>query len=540
MDEKQLQRLAWQILASTYRNPADWFTDFLGGGPTDAGVSVNANTALTYSTVWSCVDIISSEVASLPLNDTSLDDEGNKTINRVSQVQYLLNVEPNMAMTAFSFRRTLQMHVLLHGNGYAMIQRDASNRPAQLIPIHPTDMECVFLDEARRVWYKVSGLDDYFPASQMFHVLGLSDDGFRGISVITKARNSWGLGLAEEKHGSGHFKHGASPKVILKTDRNLTEQEAELLLKQWAAKQEGVENAGKTALAAGGLQIETVAVSNEDAQWLESRKFQRAEVATWFSMPEHMVNGERGPYNSTIAENQAFLRRTLKKHLCAWEQESKRKLLAERERRSGRRMIVHDTSELLSTDPEARARIQNELVGGEIITRNEARRNLGMNRHDDPLADQLSSPSTRRDNAPSEGGDDNGVGEEAVALQRQVIQSRMVKLIDTERRNITRGAKAGNFVEWIDTFYDRFGDQMLDAIRPIVDLCAVLPGAKCTFTATELVTNYVQDSKSQLLDVAGYSTPDDLVSHVTDATSRWGIRADGFADAVLGVVSCTQ
>ena len=534
-DNQAIMQLAARILASGYENPADWFVNYLTGGSTDSGVAVNANTALTYSTVWSCVDIISSDVASLPLNDTALDDEGNKTVNRGSATQWLLNHEPNENMTAFAFRKTLQSHVLLWGNGYAAIQRDMSGRPRQLIPIHPQCVRQIWYDDDGRLWYDVNGIEDFVSSRNMLHVIGLSDDGVCGYSVITKARNSWGLGLAEERHGSSHFKNGASPKVILKTGRNLTEEEAKLLLKMFNSENAGSENAGKTALAAGGLEIETVGVSNEDAQWLEGRKFQRAEVATWFSLPEHMVNGEKGPYNSTIAENSAYLRRTLKKHLCAWEQESERKLLVERERRSGTRRLMHDTTELINTDPETRHKIARENVAGEVWTRNEGRRFIGTNKFDDPMADELSSPNTRRDNAPSEGETDSGLDDEAMARQRELISGRMGKLIDTERRNISRGVKTKNFVEWLDTFYGRFTGQVEEAMEPLIVAYSALPGVRCETTATTIASQHAEESKRQLLEVAGYSTSiDDLATTVTDLTSRWEIRADSTADAVIG------
>lgn len=537
MDQQQLLALAAAAIQNSgYQNPADWFRNWATGGGTDSGVAVNHTTALTYSTVFACVDIISSDVASLSLNDTVLDEDGNKTINTRSPVHWLLNHQPNENMTAFSFRKTLQSHVLLHGNGYATIHRDMAGVPRKLVPVHPTNVRDIFFDEDGRLWYEVNGIKDFVSSMDMLHVVGLSDDGICGYSVITKARNSWGLGLAEERHGSSHFKNGASPRVILKHPGRLSQEDADRLLEMWAGKQEGTENAGKTALAAGGLEIETVAVSNEDAQWLESRKFQRAEVASWFTMPEHMVNGERGPYNSTIAENQAYLRRTLKKHLCSWEQEGQKKLYPDRDRRRGMRQLRHDTSDILSSDPETKAKIAVDLVSGEVATRNEARRQLGMNRHDDPIADQLSSPNTRQDNAPS---DTPEPTEEAVARSRHAIATRMGQLIESEARQVVRGSKTTkNFMSWIDSFYDTWTPQIVDNLKPIIELAALT--TDCKTPVTEAVAKHVQQSKSELIGVSGISFSDNLADNVTETTAQWHIRAEGMADEILGTVTCTK
>lgn len=529
---KPLTRLLRDVVASTYRNPDSWFVDWATGGTTDSGVAVNSNTAMNYSTVWACADLVTSDVGTLPLNDTNIDVRGDRTINLTSDVQWLLNSEPNARMTAFDLRRTVQLHAMLVGNGYAAIQRDNVNTPLQIIPMWPSNVT-PYVDADGMVWYDVTGLDNPLPGRDVIHIKGLGGDGLCGYSVITKARNSLGLGLAEERHGSSHFKNGASPRIVLKTNRTLDEPEADLLLKQWGEKQEGSENAGKTALAAGGLEVEALPISNEDAQWLESRKFQREEVAAWFGVPVHMVGGEKGPYNSTIAENQAYLRRTLKKWLCAWEQECERKLIPERVRRTGTRRLMHDPSSLLNSDPETKAKIASDLVAAEIWTRNEARRSLGSNRHDDPIADRLSSPNTRTDNS----SEPTGPSQEAISAHRALMSDRMSKLIDTEKRNIARGCKTKDFVNWLENFYQRFGQQVQDALTPIVTAFASIPGVSCTVSAAELAEMHISQSKSALLEVAGISFTDNLADNVAALTDQWTSRAEDAAGTIIGTES---
>ena len=275
------------INASAANNPLAWYSQWAeGGAGSDAGVRVTYNSALTYAYVWACVSMISRDVASKQLNVYSVDGNGDREVARSSQVQWLLNGRPNDQMTAFSFRELLTSHALLFGNGYAFIRRNGGMSPQSLHVMLPDSVE-IELDESGRVWYAYTpkkfrngtwvdvGQPEYIPARDVLHIKGLGWDGLSGHSVISLARNSWGLGMAGEKHGAKTFSSGARPSIVLETEAKLDQQTADMLLAKW---DERHANDQKPALLSNGLKIRPFSMSNEDSQWIESRGFQRVEV----------------------------------------------------------------------------------------------------------------------------------------------------------------------------------------------------------------------------------------------------------------------
>tara|TARA_Y100000310_G_scaffold64075_1_gene59616 strand:+ start:2123 stop:3754 length:1632 start_codon:yes stop_codon:yes gene_type:complete len=528
--------IEFTIANSTARNPAQWmFETFAGGIQSDSAVSINYNSALTYSAVFSATSLIAGDIGTTPLNVYSIDKNGDREIDTLHNAQWLLNEEPNELMNADTFRETLQSHALLWGNGFAAIERDGAMRPTRLIPLLPDE----WVPELRNgtlIYRHRNGRDDEgLMAHNVLHIRGLTYDGIAGHSVISLARNSWGLGLTAEKHGNTSFKNGARPSIVLSTDQKIGEDEANLFLSMWEEQHGNAQN--RPAILGKGLSVQPFSMSNDDAQWLDSRKFQRVEVASWFSLPPHKIGDDsRISYNSIEAENRAYVGQTLGRWLGKWEKECTRKLIAERVRRSRTKTIQHDRRGLIEPDLETKVSVLTSLRASEDISSNELRRELGWNRREG--GDDYINPNVRpADQSTPADGDESALDARARDGQRRAFRDRMAKLINTEAARVTKEAKkAAGFTTRIDKFYDTFSGKVAEALDPLIYAYSTLPGVKCAVTATELAQQHVDESRESLLSVAGYSFDDEtLHHHVTESVASWDTRAADIANTIVGV-----
>ena len=396
-----------ELLASTLANPAEWLRNALGGTKSTSGVRVNYRSALTIAYVYAAQQIISGDVASLPFDFKRREADDDLILDREHPGYWLLNGDSNDEMSAYLFRETLTHWALLFGNGMAYILRDAMGRPVQLIPACPGDLS-IHIEGGKRLYHN-SLLDETFDQSAILHIRGLGDE-LGGHPLLQLAKNSFGLSLIMDKHGSEAWKNGAGPKVILKHAKTLNAEQANELLERFEARHS---EPGKPALAAGGLDIEVVPSTNSDAQWNESRRQIITEVAAWYNLPPHKLgDNTRVGYNGVTAENQAYITQTLRRWLKRWETEVARKLLVDRDYRSMSVVVSHDPKPLTDTDTAA---ITDEVVKqimSELITPNEGRRRLGY-----PLiegGDVRQNPNTSSPEDPED--DDDEQEEEPEAM----------------------------------------------------------------------------------------------------------------------------
>ena len=525
---------------ATLRNPLqEWLADW--ANVNDGAVAVSYNSALTYSSVYGAVSQIAGDIAGLPFHVHRVNDDGDKEIARNHPAEYLLNDTPNELMDALTLRETMQSHALLYGNGYCAIEFDGAERPARLIPLLP-DRTLPKVDENGRLFYENRSEDGevvQIAARDVIHIKALGWNGLAGHSVFSLARNSWSLGMAAEKHGTTSFKNGARPSLVLETESRLTEDEAETLLSRWEARHGGSENQNRPAVLSSGLKVHPFSMSNEDAQWLESRKFQRIEVAAWFAMPPHKLGDDsRLSYNSIEAENRAYLNQTLRRWLKKWESECGRKLLADRQRRNGSLIMRHDTEDLISADIETQVDVLVKLRSAEIVNRNEARRKLGWT-GTGPEGDEYRNPNTSSgpsDKPPPEEPPAAETSEAAAAVRAAVIE-RLTSLIKSEIARATNAAqRAKDFVGWCDGFYETHTELMVTAMTPLFAICSTIPGMSCGITVDEMSAQHAERSKDDLLAAAGVAMDrDELRVHVSEAVAQWPSRAEELAKQICEV-----
>ena len=311
---------------TTLATPTPWLFDSLGARKSASGIAVSETTALQYSAVYAAVRLLSESVASLPLVTYERLERG-KQRSVSHPAHQLLDVAPNREMTAYTFRETLMGHICTWGNAYAEIVRDGAGRPLELLPITP-DRVRVERDESGTVRYLVDE-QVTLDSDSVLHIAGLGFDGIIGYSPIRLARECIGLGMAAERFGASFFDNAARPAGVLQHPGRLSQEAATRLRESWRGTYEGSLSTGKTAILEEGMSWQSLGIPPDDAQYLETRKFQIAEIARWYGVPPSMIGDlERATFSNIEHQAISYVTHSLRPWLVRWETELRRKLFA--------------------------------------------------------------------------------------------------------------------------------------------------------------------------------------------------------------------
>ena len=330
-------------------------------GRTTSGKPVNERTAMQTTAVYACVRILAEAVASLPLHVYEYQDDGGKKLVHDHPLYYLLHDEPNPEMTSFVFRETLMSHLLIWGNAYAQIIRDGAGRVLGLYPLLPDKME-VQRDDKGNIYYVYSRNSDENPtfkeygniklkAEDVLHIPGLGFDGLIGYSTIAMAKNAVGMTLACEEYGASFFANGANPGGVLEHPGVL--KDPSKVRESWNSVYRGVNNAHKIAVLEEGMKYQQIGIPPEEAQFLETRKFQINEIARLYRIPPHMVGDlDKSSFSNIEQQSLEFVKYTLDPWVIRWEQSLQRSLLLPGEK--GKYFIKLNVDGLLRGDYQSR------------------------------------------------------------------------------------------------------------------------------------------------------------------------------------------
>lgn len=335
-----------------------------------AGVRVTNDSSLGYAAVWASVRIISETIAGLPWHVMERRPNGNREPVENSTVERLLNRRPNTEMSAFQFRETLMAWALLWGNGYAEIERDAKGHPIALWPLSPDNMRIV-RDETGRlvyVWRSNRGIEVVLAGRDVFHLRGLGWDGVQGYSILEMAAKSIGLGIAVESFGASFFSNGSRPGGVLTTPEALTEEAKDQIRRAWERMHRGVDNTQRVAILESGLTWQQIGIPPDDAQFLETRKFQTQEIARWFRVPPHkLADLERATFSNIEQQSIEFVTDALMPWTIRLEQEANIKLFSSEPRKFTRINI----NGLLRGDMKARSEFYKTMSQLGVFTIND-------------------------------------------------------------------------------------------------------------------------------------------------------------------------
>ncbi len=344
--------------APTNRTSGSAFSFFMGN--TTSGKRVNERSAMQMTAVYSCVRILSEAVASLPIHVYRYNDHGGKEKALDHPLYFLLHDEPNPEMTSFLFRETLMSHLLLWGNAYAQIIRNGKGEVIGLYPLMP-DRMTVDRDDKGQLYYEyqlssddaktMKGSTVKLKPYDVLHIPGLGFDGLVGYSPIAMAKNAIGLSIAAEEYGSKFYANGAAPSGVLEHPGTL--KDPSRVRESWTQTFGGSSNANKVAVLEEGMKYTPISIAPNEAQFLETRKFQINEIARIFRVPPHMVGDlEKSSFSNIEQQSLEFVKYTLDPWVSRWEQSMVRALLSEDEKRTY--FIKFNVDGLLRGDYESR------------------------------------------------------------------------------------------------------------------------------------------------------------------------------------------
>ena len=340
------------------RTVGSGYAFYMGGSA--SGKVVTERSAMQMTAVYSCVRILAEAIAGLPLHLYRYRDDGGKEKAIDHPLYLLLHDEPNPEMSSFVFRETLMTHLLLWGNAYAQIIRNGKGEVVALYPLMPNKMS-VDRDTDGHLFYTYQRSNEEAPIAEgtkvvlspkdVLHIPGLGFDGLVGYSPIAMAKNAIGLAIATEEYGSKFFANGATPSGILEYPG--TVKDPEKVRDSWTRGFSGSGNAHKVAVLEEGMKYTPISISPEQAQFLETRKFQINEIARIFRVPPHMVGDlDKSSFSNIEQQSLEFVKYTLDPWVVRWEQSIQRTLLQDEEK--SRYFVKFNLEGLLRGDYQSR------------------------------------------------------------------------------------------------------------------------------------------------------------------------------------------
>ncbi|OPY83442.1 MAG: Phage portal protein [Syntrophus sp. PtaU1.Bin005] len=365
------------------KRSASWANlDAFEGRESSAGIHINENVALGIPAVFACVRVLTEAIASLPLLTYERFDNGDKDRARSFSLFRLLHDSPNPLMTSFELRELLVGHLCLRGNAYCYIERDQGEVVA-LWPLHPDKVNVELSGRALVYKHQADGVEKVYPMEDILHIRGLSADGIIGYSPLTLLRDCFGYSKAVQEYSSSYFRNDASPGGILTTPNALNSQSHANLRDAWTGGHAGKGKHHKVAVLDNGLQWQSVGVSPQDSQLIESQKFSVVEIARVFRVPLNLVmDYERSTYSNVTEQNRSFLTHTLQPWLTRIEQAMMKSLLTEAEKE--KYFIEHLTQGFLRSDTKTRYESYKIAIESGFMTVDEVRQLENMNSLPEP------------------------------------------------------------------------------------------------------------------------------------------------------------
>jgi len=327
----KLPFLRWLVKARDRPTNSLFGSTYSFFGMTSSGKAVNERTAMQTTSVYACVRILAETIASLPLH-TYKHTTGGKEKAKDHHLYYLLHDEPNPEMTSFVFRETLMSHLLLWGNAYAQIVRDGRGNVLSLYPLLPDRMVVGRAANGELYYeYRKDTGSVILRRDEVLHIPGLGFDGLVGYSPIAMAKNAIGMALACEEYGATFFANGANPGGVLEHPGVV--KDPKRIRDSWNAVYQGGGNAHRIAVLEEGMKFQSIGIPPEQAQFLESRKYQTEEICRIFRVPPHLVASlDRATFSNIEHQSISFVVHTIRPWLVRLEQSMNKALFSKADR----------------------------------------------------------------------------------------------------------------------------------------------------------------------------------------------------------------
>lgn len=519
------------VFANSYTRAINRFSGgligWLFGEDYEQDQHMTANRALSYAPVWNCVSRITGAFSVMPLN-IHREIGRNKSIQTRHSSYDLFRWRPNQYQTPAVFKQQMLCHALLWGNARAYIVRE-NNRPVELVPILPDSTTTIMVDgekwhgtiadpQSRLRLFQGEPLrpEDiiWLRDEDVWHIPGLGFDGLEGKSLISLAKQSWGIGLNAERHVAKQQQKGYAGGLMLEAPNGAlrSQKDAEDFLENFKKHHEGSDNAGTIGLLREGIKANVIAMNNADAQFIEQRRFQREDAALWFVMQSILGDSSGNSYASLEQKNLAYRMECLAPWSTKIEEESDMKLLTMSERQRGFYHKFNDGA-LLRTEKAQTMAFISQGIAARVINPNEARGMLDMNPYEG--GDEYVNPNTIAKGDLQQPATQQPMAEPATNNAGSRSRLEHMRTVEGKRVNdaAAKAASDGlNFVQWLDNFYEKNWGPKLAAVFTELGLEDSRAIAWC------------EESKQRLLSCCDYSTVETLPENVAKCVFSWKLR----------------
>lgn len=501
-----------QNLRSTFhvsQTPPGWVVQGYGED-TYSGEQVTVEGALSVGAVLAAFTILMEDTASLPLMVYRRLTRGKeRDVN--SPYYLLLHDAPNPEHTSMVYREFVMGHLLGWGNHYSQKIWDRKGILRELWPLRPDRMKVARVNGERRYTYTLeSGQTRIFRQEEIWHIPAFGFDGLIGYSRIALARHAIGLSIAAEKYGSHFFKNGAAPGIAIKHPGKLGDTAFNNLKESWDEQHKGVENSHKPAILEEGMSIEKLGIPPDDAQFIETRKFQLGEIARMFRVPGHLIGDldRSTSWGSGIEQQElGYLSHTLRPWLKRIEQGAMKDLLLTSEKKDT--IIEHLVEDFLRTDISARMTAYVQAINNGIMTRNEARERENLNPIEglDKVLMPLNMTTVEDGEEPNPQGvvDDEDAADtnenemQTLSLSlTPLLREAAERMARREKNEISDAAKRykndpQKISAWLETFYKTIHPEYMRAVlQPYVE-----SGILTEEQVTTVITEYCKGTEPQ-------------------------------------------
>jgi HK97 family phage portal protein len=525
---------------ATLRNPIeDWLRDAIAPNNSPAGVPVNGDTVRGLPAAWYSISKIAGHIGVLPLNLYRRLPDEMAEIARNHPAYYVIKKRPNEFSSPAVFRETIHHHALLHGNGRAAIIRNGRGDPIELIPMLPSSWAIV-VSEPREIdgimvpqmkWHvRIDDPSIKIKDENVLHIMGLSNDGIGGISLVEAMRTAFGIAVGQQRQRGYAVKNGAKIRYLLSAPPGAfrTAAEAQAFIDGFNSYHSGADNVDKVGLLREGITAQAIGQSAQQAQELEHAIFGRQDVALAFGIESMLGDKSSNSYNTREQAARDYLVNCLQRWMTRWEEECGVKLLTTQQYDSDEYYFKFVPEALLRGTTKERYEVYQIARQIGVMSANEVRELEDMNERTDPGGDSYDNPAITvpgQQPAPPPDTEDDSPDESidtpALAKLRRMVTASVRGLVQVEITRVHQATGKPNFCKWLDEFYAGWSLK----IQEIAD--------NCDHRET-IGAEWCQASKSALLDVAGKTDQRGLGEAVRAELAKFSARADELIETLLG------
>lgn len=472
-------------------DPSAWEEAGFFEGKSDAGVKVSKRSALGLAAVWQAVDLISGDVAKLPLEVFRRVEDDGREADTAHPAYRLVRREPNREMDHFFFWRLVMVHALLYRNAYIWIDRNGRGEPIELLPLLPDRTAPVRMGGKKYFETVVNGKVEPLPASDVLHIAGFSLDGLAGCDLVKAAKEAIGVGLARQKFGARFFKNGARVSGVLQAPPGSKKENRDKVAAGVEKAHQGLDNAFKVLVLRDNYRFVQTSIAPNEAQMVESMGATVKDVARYFNLPPHkLADSTNASHNSLEQENQSYLDSSLSPWLTAITAQCHMKLLTPAEREADSHYFEHNTAALLRGDTETRYKVYSIAIDKGILSPDEVRSKENLNKRPDGQGGVYLRPLNMAPADDAEGDEPAGdpppppdpPDEESARQLRQALSElaedaigRVVKRLTLHAR---KAAKRGDWQAWLEEFGGEHRDVCERMLAPVAAAAVAITGVR--------------------------------------------------------------